>query len=193
MAKDPKYFMLNQFDNSGNVQAYYETTGPEIWKQTNGKTIHFIAGMGASSTLMGAGKYLKEKNLKIQIIGVELEPNHKIQGLKNMSEAIVPKIYDESKLDRKIVTTEQAYKTAREIMRKEGLSAGMSSEATMYAAIQVAKEVNMGVFVVIVPDHGFKYLSTPLCVSEETLKTLQELSKTFKKSKIEMFKSVEAI
>ena len=82
MAKDPKYFMLNQFDNSGNVQAYYETTGPEIWKQTNGKTTHFIAGMGASSTLMGAGKYLKEKNLKIQIIGVELEPNHKIQGLK---------------------------------------------------------------------------------------------------------------
>ena len=111
-----------------------------------------------------------------------------------MSEAIVPKIYDESKLDRKIVvTTEQAYKTARGIMRKEGLFAGVSSEATMYVATQVAKEVDMGVFVMIFPDHRFKYLSTPLCVNEETLKTLQELSKTFKKSKIEMFKSVEAI
>jgi len=194
MAKDPKYFMPNQFDNPDNVQAHYETTGPEIWKQTKGEITHFIAGMGTSGTLMGAGKYLKEKNPKIQIIGVEPEPNHKIQGLKNMSEAIVPKIYNESKLDRKIiVTTEQAYKTARELMRKEGLFVGMSAGAAMYAAIQVASEVDTGFFIVIFPDHGFKYLSTPLCMSKETVKPLQELSKAFKNSKMEVFRSLEAV
>jgi len=194
MAKDPKYFMPNQFDNLDNVRAHYETTGPEIWKQTKGKITHFIAGMGTSGTLMGAGKYLKEKNPKIQIIGVEPEPNHKIQGLKNMSEAIVPKIYDESRLDRKIVvTTEQAYKTARELMRKEGLFVGMSAGAAMYAAMQVAKEVDTGVFVVIFPDHGFKYLSTPLCMSDEILKTLRELSKAFKIPETGLFKPVEVV
>lgn len=194
MAKDPKYFMPNQFDNPDNVQAHYETTGPEIWKQTKGKITHFIAGMGTSGTLMGAGRYLKEKNPKIQIIGVEPEPNHKIQGLKNMSEAIVPKIYDESRLDKKIVvTTKQAYKTARELMRKEGLFVGMSAGAAMYAAIQVSKEVNTGVFVIIFPDHGFKYLSTPLCMSDEILKTLRELSKAFKIPETGLFKPVEAV
>ena len=194
MAKDSKYFMPNQFDNLDNVRAHYETTGPEIWKQTKGKITHFIAGMGTSGTLMGAGRYLKEKNPKIQIIGVEPEPNHKIQGLKNMSEAIVPKIYDESKLDRKIVvTTEQAYETARQLIRKEGLFVGMSAGAAMYAAIQVAKEVDTGVLVVIFPDHGFKYLSTPLCMSDEILKTLRELSKAFKILETGLFKPVRAV
>ena len=162
------YFMPNQFDNPANPKVHYDTTGREIWEQTEGKITHFIAGLGTSGTMMGVGKFLKEKNPSIKLIGVEPERDHRIQGLKNMSEAIRPKIFDETLLDMKIiVSTEEAYKWALKITKEEGIFAGQSSGAAMYAAAKVAKEVNAGLFVVIFPDFGFKYLFTDPYFDEE--------------------------
>ncbi|MFH1522328.1 MAG: cysteine synthase family protein [Patescibacteria group bacterium] len=156
------YWMPNQFDNPNNPLAHYRTTAEEIIKQVPDITI-FIAGMGTSGTLMGAGKRLKEYNNDIQIIGVEPQFNHKIAGLKNMKEAIAPKIYDKNKLSSKIVVfNEDAYETARKLALKEGIFAGMSSGAAMYAAIQVSKQIDSSNIVVIFPDRGEKYLSTKL-------------------------------
>jgi cysteine synthase len=162
--KNPKkYFMPNQFANKNNVLAHYETTGLEIIRQMNGKIDVFIAGMGTTGTLMGAGKRLKEFNPNIEIIGVEPTLGHKIQGLKNMKEAIVPQIYNPLLLDEKIVVKdEDAYATARELAREEGVFVGMSSGAAMWAAIRKAKEMKKGNIVVIFPDRVEKYLSTKL-------------------------------
>ncbi len=158
-----KYYMPNQFENENNVLSHYETTGPEIISQTNGEIDYFVAGMGTSGTLMGAGKYLKEQKPEIKIFGIEPLLGHKIQGLKNMKESIVPTIYHHEKLDEKInVDDETAYETARKLVEKEGLFVGMSSGAAVAGALQIAKSIDAGTMVVILPDRGDRYLSTTL-------------------------------
>ncbi|MEW6003307.1 MAG: cysteine synthase family protein [Nitrospirota bacterium] len=160
------YFMPNQFDNPGNVQAHYETTGKEIIEQTKGAITHFIAGMGTTGTLMGAGRRLKEFNKDIKITGVEPVLGHRIQGLKNMSESIVPKIFNPAFLDeRYIVNDDEAFDSTRMLATREGIFAGMSSGAAMYIALKKSSELKEGVIVVILPDRGDRYLSTSLFTS----------------------------
>src|SRR4030043_1209068 len=161
-----KYYMPNQFDNEANVLAHYETTGKEIIEQTEGRITHFVAGMGTTGTVMGAGKRLKEFNKDIKIIGVEPVINHRIQGLKNMSESITPKIFDPQKLDeRYLVNDEEAFDTTRMLAVKEGIFVGMSSGAAMHIALRKSSELAEGVIVVILPDRGDRYLSTALFTS----------------------------
>jgi len=166
-SEDPDtYFMPNQFDNDANVTAHYETTGKEIIEQTDGKITHFIAGMGTTGTLMGTGKRLKEHDKNIKIIGVEPVLGHRIQGLKNMSECIAPKIFDPEKLDeRLLVNDDEAFDTTRMLAVKEGIFAGMSSGAAMHIALRKSSELKEGVIVVIFPDRGDRYLSTALFTS----------------------------
>jgi len=167
LSEHPKdYFMPNQFDNCSNIRAHYETTGKEIIEQTGGKLDMFVAGMGTTGTLMGAGRRLKEYNEKIRIIGVEPFLGHRIQGLKNMQESIVPKIYTPETLDEKInVNDEDAFETTRKLAVKEGLFVGMSSGAAMYGALRMAEQLKHGTIVVILPDRGDRYLSTTLFAS----------------------------
>lgn len=164
IAEEPgKYYMPNQFENENNVLAHYETTGPEIFSQTKGEIDIFVAGMGTGGTLMGTGKYLKEKKPQIKVIGVEPIVGHKIQGLKNMQESIVPKIYHHEKLDEKIIVEDDpAYEMTRLLATKEGIFVGMSSGAAVVGALRVAKKMHSGIIVVILPDRGDRYLSTNL-------------------------------
>ncbi|MFW6121354.1 MAG: cysteine synthase A [Petrotogales bacterium] len=164
LKKDPeRYFMLNQFENQNNILAHYETTGPELFSQTKGEIDVFVAGMGTTGTLMGVGRYLKEQKPGIKIVGVEPTKGHAIQGLKNMEEAIVPKIYHQEVLDEKItVEDDQAFETTRLLATKEGIFVGMSSGAAVNGALQIAKRINSGTIVVILPDRGDRYLSTML-------------------------------
>ena len=158
-----KYYMPNQFENENNVLAHYETTGPEIFSQTKGEIDIFVAGMGTGGTLMGVAKYLKERKPEIKIVGVEPIVGHKIQGLKNMQESIVPKIYHSEKLDEKIIVEDDpAYEMARLLATKEGIFIGMSSGAAVVGALRIAKKMESGIIVVILPDRGDRYLSTNL-------------------------------
>jgi len=167
LSEDPeKYFMPNQFDNDANVQAHYETTGKEIIEQTGGRVTHFVAGMGTTGTLMGVSKRLKEFNSDIKIIGVEPVLHHRIQGLKNMTESIIPKIFDPNRLDEKcFVNDEEAFDTTRMLATKEGIFVGMSSGAAMHVALRKSSELREGIIVVILPDRGDRYLSTSLFTS----------------------------
>jgi len=167
LSEDPgKYFMPNQFDNEANALAHYETTGKEIIEQTEGRITHFVAGMGTTGTLMGVSRRLKEFNKDITIIGVEPVLHHRIQGLKNMTESIRPKIFDPNRLDeRHLVNDEEAFDTTRMLAVKEGIFAGMSSGAAMYVALRKSSELRDGVIVVILPDRGDRYLSTSLFTS----------------------------
>jgi len=158
-----RYFMPDQFSNEYNNIAHYMTTGEEIWKQTNGTINYFVSSLGTSGTIMGVGKVLKEHNPEIKIVCAHPVKGHYIQGLKNMEEAIVPAIYDPSKIDETImVETEAAYEMSRQIIKKEGIFVGMSSGAAMYAATKIAMRIALGTIVVIFPDRGEKYLSTKL-------------------------------
>jgi cysteine synthase B len=161
---EPKeYFMPNQFENEHNVLAHYETTGPEIFAQTNGKIDVFVAGMGTTGTLMGVGRYLKEQKPGIRIVGVEPAKDHAIQGLKNMEESIVPKIFHPEIVDEKItIEDEEAFETTRLLATGEGIFVGMSSGAAVAGALQIAKQIKFGTIVVILPDRGDRYLSTTL-------------------------------
>lgn len=167
LSEDPdRYFMPNQFDNQSNVLAHYETTGKEVIEQTGGEITHFVAGMGTTGTLMGAGRRLKEFRSDIRIIGVEPVLGHRIQGLKNMSESIVPRIFNPSVLDeRYIVNDDEAFDTTRMLAVKEGIFAGMSSGAAMHIALRKSSELGEGVVVVVLPDRGDRYLSTALFTS----------------------------
>ncbi len=155
--------MPNQFENESNILAHYETTGPEILSQTNGEVDIFVAGMGTTGTLMGVGKYLKEKKPGVRIIGVEPTIGHTIQGLKNMRESIVPKIFNPEMIDEKItIEDEDAFDTTRLLATKEGIFVGMSSGAAVAGALHIAKNMDSGTIVVILPDRGDRYLSTTL-------------------------------
>ncbi|HUT86937.1 MAG TPA: cysteine synthase family protein [Candidatus Heimdallarchaeota archaeon] len=158
-----RYYMPNQFANEQNVLAHYETTGPEILAQTNGEVDVFVAGMGTTGTVMGAGRYLREKKPEIRIVGVEPSQGHTIQGLKNMNESIVPEIYQPSQLDEKIVIEDgEAFEMTRRLATKDGLFVGMSSGAAVAGALRIASEMSSGTVVVILPDRGDRYLSTML-------------------------------
>ena len=161
-----KYFMPNQFENENNVLAHYETTGPEIFTQTNRQLDFFVAGMGTTGTLMGVSKYLKEQKSGIKIVGVEPTKGHAIQGLKNMEESIVPRIYHPELLDEKItIKDDEAFEMTRLLAIKEGIFVGMSSGAAVAAALKIAKKIPQGIIVVILPDRGDRYLSTTLFTS----------------------------
>ena len=160
------YCMPDQYSNPNNVLAHYMGTGLEIIEQTKGEIDAFVAGMGTTATLMGTGKRLKEHNPNIQIVGVEPTLGHRIQGLKNMSEAIVPKIFDPGKLDRKIVIDdESAFEMTRRLALEEGIFVGMSSGAAMAGAVKLAQDMDSGTIVVLFPDRGDRYLSTALFTS----------------------------
>jgi S-sulfo-L-cysteine synthase (O-acetyl-L-serine-dependent) len=161
-----KYFMPDQFSNQFNKIAHYKTTAEEIWEQTDGKVTHFVSSLGTSGTIMGVGRYLKERNSHIKIVCAHPVKGHYIQGLKNMEEAIVPSIYNPEEIDQQImVETEDAFQMTRQIVRKEGIFVGMSSGAAMVAALETSKDIDSGVVVVIFPDRSEKYLSTDLFFS----------------------------
>ena len=163
-AEDPgKYYMPNQYANPNNVLAHYKTTAPEIWHQTGGNVTHVVAGMGTGGTLMGLARYFKETEPEVRVIGVEPVLGHKIQGLKNMQEAIVPAIYDPAAYHRKLVVEDDdAFETARLLAAREGIFCGMSGGAAVAGALRLASELESGVVVVILPDRGDRYLSTNL-------------------------------
>ena len=158
-----KYFMPNQFSNEYNKLAHYYTTANEIWEDTNGQLTHFVSALGTSGTIMGVGMGLKSRNPDIKIIEAQPVLNHYIQGLKNMQEAIVPQIYDPSKIDRSVmIESEAAFEMARQIVLKEGIFVGMSSGAAMLAALECINDMDSGFVVVLLADRGEKYLSTDL-------------------------------
>ena len=164
LEKEPgRYFMPNQFENPSNPLAHYETTGPEILKQAEGKIDYFIAGMGTTGTLMGIARCLREKIKNVKIVGIEPTPHHTIQGLKNMTESIVPAIYKRDKLDDvMIMEDEQAYEMTRRLASEEGIFAGISSGAAVAGAARIAKDMKSGTVVTVLPDRGDRYLSTML-------------------------------
>jgi len=158
-----EYYMPNQYSNPDNVRAHYETTGPEIYEQTDGEIDYFVAGMGTGGTLMGTGAFLRSRKKGIRIVGVEPKPGHKIQGLKSMKEAIVPPIYREENLDERfIVDDEPAFQATRRLAVEEGIFVGMSSGAAVEAAIRLARRISSGTIVALLPDRGDRYLSTSL-------------------------------
>jgi cysteine synthase B len=164
---DPeKYFKPDQYFNPMNPQAHYEHTGPEIYRQTEGKVTHLVAGIGTGGTIMGTGRYLKEVDPNIQVIAVEPDDAlHGLEGLKHMATSIVPGIYHEEQLDEKIpVSTEDAYSMVYRLSQEEGVLVGQSSGAAMFAAIKVARKLRSATIVTIFPDFGDKYLTTNLWV-----------------------------
>ena len=156
-----KYFMPDQFSNACNYLAHYENTALEIWQQTGGEIDYLVCALGTSGTLMGLSKFLKIMKPSIQVVCAHPIRGHYIQGLKNMEEAIVPSIYDPSKIDiQELIESEEAIETARPIIAVEGIFAGMSSGAAMLAAMRVAERIESGNIVVVFPDRAEKYLST---------------------------------
>ncbi len=156
------YFYADQYNNPSNPRAHYETTGPEIFAQTGGRLTHFVAGLGTSGTIVGAGRRLRELRPTVQILAVEPDGAvHGLEGLKHMATAIVPGIYDPSVHDRTIpMRTDVAYETTRRLAREAGLLVGPSSGAAVAAALEVATDLHAGVIVVLCPDGGDRYLST---------------------------------
>ncbi|MBI3615451.1 MAG: cysteine synthase family protein [Candidatus Omnitrophica bacterium] len=159
-AEPHRYFYADQYDNPANWRAHYETTGPEIWEQTEGTVTHFVAGLGTSGTFMGTAKRLKEFNPSIQAIAAQPDsPLHGLEGLKHMATSIVPGIYDPHFPDLHVeVKTEDAYCFVKRLAMEEGLLVGISSGAALAAALKTAREIRQGVIVMIFPDGGSRYL-----------------------------------
>jgi len=155
------YYYADQYRNPANILAHYKTTAPEIWEQTAYSITHFVAGLGTSGTMMGVGRFLKEKNKEIKLIGVQPDSSlHGIEGLKHMKTAIRPKIYDESLLDEiYFVSTEEAYAMTIKLLKQKRLFVGVSSGAALAVALRVARSIKEGVVVTLFPDGGFKYMS----------------------------------
>lgn len=152
---------LDQFSNPDNPASHYETTGPEIWRDTQGGITHFVSSMGTTGTIMGTGRYLKEQSPSIQIVGVQPEEGSSIPGIRRWPEAYLPKIYDASGVDRIIdVSQALAEETARALAAREGIFAGISSGGAVAAALRLSAEVSGAVIVVIICDRGDRYLST---------------------------------
>jgi cysteine synthase B len=166
--EDPStYYMPDQFNNPDNIRAHFMGTGPEIWDQTEGEIDVFVAGMGTTGTLMGISRFLKSKDPSISIVGVEPVMGHKVQGLKNMSEAIVPGIYVPAELDRKVVIQDDdAYGASKTLASREGIFAGMSSGAAVRVALDLAREMDSGTIVTLLPDRGDRYVTTVLYCNE---------------------------
>lgn len=157
------FLMLNQFANPDNWGMHYATTGPEIWKDTNGKVTHFVSSMGTTGTIMGVSKYLKEQNPNIQIVGCQPTDGSKIPGIRKWPTAYLPKIFDPKRVDRIIEIDEHDARTmARRLALQEAIFSGMSSGGAVIAALQVASEIKEGVVVCIICDRGDRYLSSGL-------------------------------
>lgn len=154
-----RFVHTNQYENPDNVRAHYETTGPEIWTQTEGRIRWFIAGYGTAGTISGVGRYLKEQNPMVQIVGVEPEPGHRLPGLKSFREAKIPGIFDREVIDQSIVVSDDdAFRTTKDIWRSEALMVGPSTGAVVHAATQIAAD-SEDVVVGISADSGIKYTS----------------------------------
>ena len=161
MQNNKKGHVLNQFANEDNVEAHVNTTGPEIWNDTDGKVTHFIASMGTTGTIVGTAKYLKSMNPKIKIIGVQPEEGSSIPGIRKWPKEYVPKIYDSKNIDEIVyISQEQAENMARELAEKDGIFSGPSSGGTTFVALQVAKKEKEAVIVSIICDRGDRYVST---------------------------------
>ncbi len=157
------YVMLNQFANPDNPGIHYRTTGPEIWKDTNGKVTHFVSAMGTTGTIMGVSRYLKEKNPDIIIAGCQPADHAQIPGIRKWPEAYVPKIFEPSRIDQLIeVSEKQARLLTKRLAREEGIFCGMSSGGAVYAALELAQNIDSGTIVCIVCDTGDRYLSSEL-------------------------------
>lgn len=153
--------ILDQFANADNPRAHYESTGPEIWRDTQGTITHFVSSMGTTGTIMGTSRYLKEQNPAIQIVGVQPEGDSKIPGIRRWPQEYLPKIYDASRVDRIIdVDQQSAEDTTRALAAQEGIFAGVSSGGAVYAALQLSTQLENAVIVAIVCDRGDRYLST---------------------------------
>jgi|TARA_B110000902_G_scaffold260532_1_gene333667 cysteine synthase B len=161
------YFRLNQFDNPDNSKAHYKTTGPEIWRDTEGEVTHFIAAMGTTGTIMGVSDFLKEQNREIRIIGAQPKEGAKIPGIRKWPQEYLPAIFNASKVDEVIEVSEEESKAmTQRLASKEGIFAGMSSGGSVLAAIKVAEKLEKGVVVAIVCDRGDRYLSSTLFEKE---------------------------
>jgi cysteine synthase B len=152
---------LDQFSNPDNPAAHYQSTGPEVWRDTHGSITHFVSAMGTTGTIMGTGRYLKERNPEVQIIGVQPEEGSSIPGIRRWPEAYLPKIFDPAGVDRIIdVSQDLAERTARELAAQEGIFGGVSSGGCVAAALRLSREVSDAVIVAIICDRGDRYLST---------------------------------
>ncbi len=161
MVREGKGTMLDQFANPDNPLIHYETTGPEIWRDTEGKITHFVSSMGTTGTIMGCSRFLKSKNPKIQIIGCQPEDGAQIPGIRKWPEAYLPKIYDKARVDRlELVSQADAEDMTRRLAREEGIFAGISSGGAMHVALRLSKEIKNSVIVTIVCDRGDRYLTT---------------------------------
>jgi cysteine synthase B len=158
-----EYFLLNQFANPDNYWAHYKTTGPELWRDTNGQITHFVSSMGTTGTIMGTSMFLKEQNPNIQLVGCQPTENASIPGIRRWPIEYLPKIFDASRVDRTIdVSEEDATNTARRLAKEEGIFGGMSSGGAAWAALQLAQELESGIIVFICCDRGDRYLSSDL-------------------------------
>ena len=163
MGASGEYYILNQFANPDNYGIHYRTTGPEIWRDTDGKITHFVSAMGTTGTIMGVSRYLKEQNDNVQIVGTQPTDGSRIPGIRRWSPEFLPKIYEPERVDRIIdVSAEQATHMTRRLAHEEGILAGMSSGGALTAALQLADELESGVIVTIVCDRGDRYLSSGL-------------------------------
>lgn len=158
-----EYFLLNQFSNPDNYKAHYKTTGPEIWRDTEGAVTHFVSSMGTTGTIMGTSRFLKERNPQIQIVGCQPTEEASIPGIRRWPAAYLPKIFEPSRVDRIMdISQEEAISMTRRLAKEEGIFAGMSSGGAASAAIRLASELESGVIVFICCDRGDRYLSSNL-------------------------------
>ncbi|MDH5407260.1 MAG: cysteine synthase CysM [Gammaproteobacteria bacterium] len=161
MAREGKGIVLDQFNNFDNPLAHYETTGPEIWQDTNGKITHFVSAMGTTGTIMGTSRYLKEQNPSIQIIGVQPEEGAKIPGIRRWPKEYLPGIFEASRVDQMLdVSQDDAEETTRQLGAQEGIFCGISSGGAVAAALKISATVENAVIVAIICDRGDRYLST---------------------------------
>jgi cysteine synthase B len=161
MVKDKKGVMLDQFANPDNPLAHYESTGPEIWRDSEGRISHFVSSMGTTGTIVGCSKFLKEKNQNIQIIGCQPSEGSQIPGIRKWPQAYLPKIYDSKRVDRlEYVSQAEAEEMTRRLAREEGIFAGISSGGAVHVALRLSRELKNAVIVTIICDRGDRYLTT---------------------------------
>ena len=163
-ASDPKkYFRIHQYQMTSNTDVHYQTTGPELWEQTGGKIDVFVATLGTTGTIVGTGRYLREKNPNIRIVSVEPTPKNEQQGIRNITVQREPGIWEPKGVDERLISEDEpSFRLARDLALKEGIFAGISSGSAMWGAIEEANKLDAGTVVVILPDSGAKYLSTKL-------------------------------
>jgi cysteine synthase B len=163
MANNQGYHMLNQFANEDNYGMHYQTTGPEIWRDTNGEVTHFVSAMGTTGTIMGVSRYLKEQNPNVQIVGTQPTEGSSIPGIRRWYPEYVPKIFEPERVDRVVdVSEDEARTMARRLAKEEGILSGMSSGGALQAALKIAEDLESGTIVTIVCDRGDRYLSSDL-------------------------------